>query len=434
MRVRRMMRSGKGQVNVVMLKPFSDLARAVPLDGVAAAFRQFAARGKALAGDAAAKGKALPLRDYVPEMKPFSTLERALTLGGVAPAFLLGCGVHVEHRERIVLPPPDYSYLSGGQSAPAAAPAPTAPAPASLKSSVAALVGGFQGTVGVAVTSVDEGWTVSANGDRKLPQQSVSKLWVAMTILDLRDQGRLTLDDKITITKADLTLFHQPVAALIKDDAGYTATVGEIMRRAMQMSDNTCNDKLLRLAGGPQAVRDFIARKGLGSIRFGPGERDLQSATAGLKWKPEYSMGNAFAQARAQLAPGVRLAAFEAYVADPPDGAAPEAIAQALARLKRGELLSPSSTAWLIATMEEAKTGKARVRGAVPAGWSYGHKTGTGQDLRGRTAGYNDVGILTAPNGKSYAIAVMIGDTPRPIPDRQQLMQAVAAAIVASHG
>ncbi|RYD84966.1 MAG: serine hydrolase, partial [Sphingomonadales bacterium] len=69
-----------------------------------------------------------------------------------------------------------------------------------------------------------------------------------------------------------------------------------------------------------------------------------------------------------------------------------------------------------------------------PIGWTYGHKTGTGQDLSGRTAGFNDVGILTAPDGRGYAVAVMIGDTTRPVRERQLLMQQVAAAIVANHG
>jgi beta-lactamase class A len=38
-----------------------------------------------------------------------------------------------------------------------------------------------------------------------------------------------------------------------------------------------------------------------------------------------------------------------------------------------------------------------------------------------------------APDGRSYAVAVMIGDTPRPIPTRQALMQAVVMAVIASH-
>ena len=309
----------------------------------------------------------------------------------------------------------------------------TRPAPAGLAGAIDLMGRMFQGKVGIAVQSVEDGWTVESNGDTRLPQQSVSKLWVALTVLDQRDAGRLRLDDPVTITRADLTVFHQPIAALVKGE-GYQTTVGDLLTRAMTMSDNTANDRLLHYVGGPSAVRDMIRRKGLGNIRFGPGERLLQAGTAGLDWRPEYSTGNAFTLARSKLSPVTRLSAFEAYVADPPDGAAPAAIAGALAKLKKGQILSPGSTSWLISTMESSKTGKQRLRGAVPDGWTFGHKTGTGQDLGGRTAGYNDVGLLTAPDGRSYAVAVMIGDTPRPIWERQQLMQSVIHAVVSTHG
>lgn len=364
----------------------------------------------------------------------FSKLERALTVAGLGPAMLLGCAVHENTQLAAYLPAPSYSVLVPFPAAVAAPARPRVPAPVELVTSLDGITRNFNGLVGVAVTSIDDGWTASnVTASRPLPQQSVSKLWVAMAVLDAVDRGVIRLDDPLTITRADFTLFHQPVAYLVKGNVGYTSTVGEIMRRAMQMSDNTCNDKLLHLVGGPQAVRDFIARKQLGTIRFGPGEKLLQAGTAGLEWKPEYSMGNAFAVARSRLSPDVRRAAYEAYVKNPPDGAAASSIADALARLHRGELLSADSTAWLLATMGGAKTGKARVRGAVPPGWLYGHKTGTGQDLGGRTAGFNDVGILTAPDGRSYAVAVMIGDTSRPVRERQLLMQAVASAIVAHH-
>jgi beta-lactamase class A len=352
-------------------------------------------------------------------------------------AALCACG-HDTSRHLAIIPPasrapapPAYQLVI---PVPPPAPRPVAPprAPDALIANVAALGRNFQGRVGIAVRSIDQGWTVTSNGAARLPQQSVSKLWVAMTVLDYRDRGRLTLDDPVTLTKADFTLFHQPVAALVKDD-GYHTTIGELLRRALTMSDNTCNDRLLRYVGGPAAVRDFIRRKGLGDIRFGPGEKLLQSATAGLEWKPEFAFGNAFSRARARLSQTARIEAFERYVADPPDGAAPVAIADALAKLKLGQLLSKSSTDYLIGTMESSKTGRQRMHGAVPAGWNFGHKTGTGQDLSGRTAGYNDVGLLMAPDGRSYAVAVMIGDTPRAIPERQALMQAVVTAVVASH-
>ncbi len=356
---------------------------------------------------------------------------RTLACTGIAMIALAGCQSTRTPPVAVAAQPPFVGYRVS-MAVPPPAPRP-ALAPAGLVSVVNALQRDFNGTVGIAIHSIDRGWNVAVNGDRRLPQQSVSKLWVAMTVLDFRDSGRLTLDDEVTVTREDLTLFHQPIAAMIKGD-GYKTSVGELMQRALTMSDNTANDRLLRFVGGPEAVRNFIRRKALGDIRFGPGERLLQSKTAGLDWRPEYAFGSAFTRARARLSVSTRLEAFEGYITDPPDGAAPNAIAGALSKLKQGQLLSPDSTRYLIATMESSKTGKQRLRGAVPGGWTFGHKTGTGQDLAGRTAGYNDVGILIAPDGRSYTLAVMIGDTPQPIAVRQALMQSVVAAVVAFHG
>ncbi|TKW74759.1 MAG: serine hydrolase [Staphylococcus hominis] len=329
-------------------------------------------------------------------------------------------------------PPPAATSATVRMPVPPAVPR-IATAPEPVVTGIRSLVADFDGLVGVAVRSVQDGWTASANGDRLMPQQSVSKLWVAMTVLDTIDRGRATLDSPVSITWDDLTLFHQPIAALVKRDRPYETTVRELLGRALTQSDNTANDRLLRFVGGPAAVRAFIERNALGSIRFGPGERLLQSRTAGLEWNQNYAYGRAFYQARSALPVTTRSDAYRRYIADPPDGASASAIAHALSQLKRGRLLSPGSTAYLISTMESSRTGKQRLRGAVPPGWRFGHKTGTGQDLQGRTAGYNDVGLLTAPDGKSYAIAVMIGDTGRPIPARQQLMQAVVATVVANH-
>lgn len=306
-----------------------------------------------------------------------------------------------------------------------------APSPA-LVSVIRNLGQSFNGHVGIAVRRVGADWTVAYNGNQLFPQQSVSKLWVTMTFLDAVDRGKLRLADTTTITPKDLTLFHQPSAALV-GTSGWTTSYSNLMDRAMTRSDNTCNDALLRAVGGPEAVRGYLARRFISNIRFGPGERLLQSATAGLDWRQDYSIGRNFYAARAKLPMAVRKKALDNYLANPPDGAAPASIVQALAKLKQGDMLSPSSTRTLLAIMSEAKTGPQRVKGGVPAGWSYLHKTGTGQDLPPRSTGYNDIGIMTAPDGTSYAVAVMIGSTTEPIPVRWQLMQAVAKAVAANH-
>ncbi|THD36291.1 MAG: class A beta-lactamase [Sphingomonas sp.] len=352
--------------------------------------------------------------------------------GAMAGLAIAGCASDSRSSRVARVAPPPVVYAAPRPIVQPLPPVRNVAAPEALVALVQSLTRDFGGKVGIAVKSLDDDWMATSNGDLKLPQQSVSKLWVAMTVLDARDQGKLTLDDPITVRREDLTLFHQPIAALVKD-AGYTTTVGELLQRALTQSDNTANDRLLQFVGGPTAVRAFLAKKAIADIRFGPGERALQSLTAGLDWKPEYSRGNAFELARSRIPASTRMDAFERYIADPVDGAAPRAIATALARLKRGELLSPSSTQYLIGTMESSRTGKQRMRGAVPEGWTFGHKTGTGQNFGGRTAGYNDVGFLIAPNGKAFTIAVMIGDTDKTIAERQALMQAVVLGVVTNY-
>lgn len=308
----------------------------------------------------------------------------------------------------------------------------TAPAPVALQQEITRLGSSFNGNVAIAVRRVEGDWEASYNGAALMPQQSVSKLWVAMTLLDNVDRGKLTLNDPVTIRREDLTLFHQPLADMVRGD-GYTTTFADLVTRALTQSDNTANDSVLRRVGGPEAVRGFLARRFISSIRFGPGERVMQSMTAGLSWNQSLSSGRAFYAARDRLPLSVREAALDSYLANPPDGASASAIAETLARLKRGEILSAPSTAYLLETMHEAKTGPQRIKGGVPADWSYAHKTGTGQILGARATGFNDVGVMTAPDGTSYAIAVMIGSTSVSIPERWALMQGVARAVVAQH-
>jgi len=305
-------------------------------------------------------------------------------------------------------------------------------APTYLANRVDELGKGFNGRVGIAVRSVNEGWSTSWNGNELSPQQSVSKLWVAITALDAVDRGRVRLDEQVSMTRSDLTLFHQPIASKILG-GGTTITLGELMFQALTKSDNTCNDKLMRSVGGPEAVRSMIRSKGLGAIRFYEGERSLQSRIAGLTWSPSYSIGNAFYEARNALPMAIRKAAFDRYVEDPYDGASANAIVDALAALKRGELLSPSSTARLLTIMSQTSTGKNRLRGGLKPGWSLSHKTGTGQILGSTQAGYNDIGILTAPDGRSYSVAVMIKKTSVPLPVRMTLMNNVVRATIVQH-
>ncbi|MGI8706090.1 MAG: class A beta-lactamase [Sphingomicrobium sp.] len=317
--------------------------------------------------------------------------------------------------------------------APRAAVPAASQAPAHLRSRINALGRQFDGRVGIAVKSVDDGWTAGWKADELYPQQSVSKIWVAIAALDAVDKGRVSLDDRVTITKTDLTLFHQPIRSKVLGNGRHTTTLGELLHEALTKSDNTANDKLMRSIGGPETVRRTIADKKLGAIRFYDGERSLQSRIAGLTWTQSYSIGRAFYEARNALPKAVRRAAFNRYVEDPYDGATASAIVNALAKLKKGELLSPESTARLLRIIGNTRTGPNRLKGGLSAGWTLGHKTGTGQVFGPVQAGYNDIGILTAPDGRSYSVAVMIKTTSTPLPTRMKLMNNVVKAVIEQH-
>jgi beta-lactamase class A len=310
--------------------------------------------------------------------------------------------------------------------------APLAP-PADLARRIDQLGGGFDGQVGIAVQSVERGWRTGWKETELYPQQSVSKFFVALTAMDAVDRGKLTLTGPVTLTRSDLTLFNQPIAQRVLKGGTYTTTVEALLVDAITKSDNTANDKLMRVAGGPAAVRRFIEDRKLGAIRFYDGERALQSRIAGISWRQDLSVGNAFIVAREALPMSLRRSLFNRYIDDPYDGASPTAIASTLARLKKGELLFPGSTARLLTIMSDTRTGKNRLRGGLKPGWSLAHKTGTGQILGGVQAGYNDIGVLTAPDGRSYAVAVLIKRTAAPLPARMALMNEVVRSIIAAH-
>ena len=303
-----------------------------------------------------------------------------------------------------------------------------------------ALGTGLEGKVGIAVYDPARGRMVHFNGTDLYPQQSVSKLWVALTALDMADRGTLDLGDTGTVRMGDLAVFHSPIRKDVVAQGSFSTTYADFIQRALTQSDNTANDTVLRRVGGPEAVRKALAGKGFADIRFGPGERPMQSQIAGLEWRQPYALGNTFFEVRKRVPDDVRKAAFDGYVNDPVDGATPVAIAAALAQLKQGELLSAENTARFLGWLGEVKSGPNRLKGGLPEGWSIAHKTGTGQVLDivpqgtpADQAGYNDVGILTAPDGSIYTVAVMIGRTHVPVPERMEMMHGVVRAIAGYH-
>ncbi|MDB5724439.1 MAG: beta-lactamase [Novosphingobium sp.] len=329
------------------------------------------------------------------------------------------------------------TLISGGaRPAQAAAPiyhADCSASPAPLQRTLSGIARAFDGEVGIAVTKAGCEWVTGERTNEFFPQQSVSKLWVSLTVLDAVDRGKMRLDQTISIGPTDLTLFNQPLRAAVLERGRVDQPVLSLMSQALSHSDNTANDRLLWTAGGPEQVRAMLKAKGITGIRFGPGERLLQSHISGLTWRQDFSLGRNFEQARALLPAGLRQNLLDNYIANPMDGATPAGIARTLGRLATGQLLSPDQTAVMMDILSRTHSGPRRLKGGVTPGWTIYHKTGTGQELGRLATGYNDVGILQAPDGAIYGVAVMIRRTTVPIPVRMDMMQSVSRAISQFH-
>jgi beta-lactamase class A len=135
---------------------------------------------------------------------------------------------------------------------------------AALAESIRAIWAGYPDRSGIAIVRSDANWTIEHRGAELFPQQSVSKLWVAITLMEAVDQGRLRLSDPVTVKGSDLVVFSTSMQQLIDDD-GFQTTLGELLERALTKSDNTANDFLMRKVGGPEAIRAMISAKGLGA-------------------------------------------------------------------------------------------------------------------------------------------------------------------------
>lgn len=317
---------------------------------------------------------------------------------------------------------------SAAEPAPVEAAAAQAPNPLQAKLNQAAA--GADGEFGVAVKDLTAGWTASVRGGEPFPQQSVFKLWVAVAVLDAADRGALRLDQPLVLRRADLSLFHQPLSAKVDAD-GYPTTLDELLTYMVVESDNAAADLLIRRLGGAGSIQAVLDRKGVRGVRVDRAERDLQTEISGLRWRPEFVDPAVFNAVRAALPDAVRTKARDAYLSDARDTATPVGTADALAALAAGRLLSPPSTRKLLGLMRATSTGPERLKAGLGPGWTLAHRTGTGSSWQGVTVATNNIGLLFAPDGRTYAVAVFLKRSRRSAQAREALIADVARAVVA---
>jgi len=267
---------------------------------------------------------------------------------------------------------------------------------ASLRQEIQQIVSAKNAVVGVSIVGNNGKDTLSLNGDRHFPLQSVFKFHIALAFLSQIDQGKFSLDQKIKIDKKDLAPnLYSPIRD--KYPNGVTLAISEILAYTVSESDNVGCDLLLSLIGGPQAVEDYLTKNNCQDISI-----KINEAVQQANWDLQFQNWTT-PKAASEL-----LAKF--YSNSPP-------------------LLSQKSYDLIWKLMKETETGKKRLKGQLPENTLVAHKTGSsGTNKDGLTAAVNDIGIVFLPNGKHFFISVFVTNSQEDASGNEKMIADIAKA------
>lgn len=285
----------------------------------------------------------------------------------------------------------------------------------------------------VAVQNLEGGEMWAWNGDKAFPMQSVFKAPLAAAVLAEVDLGHVSLDETITLTEADISPAHSPVADAWPQVATYT--VRDLLERTVSDSDNTAADVLMRRIGGPGAVTAWMRSRGIKEIRIDRYERELQPEMFGMaSFRVAWKGWPAFEAARNSVPESVRRAATARYLADPRDTITASGALTFLRMLTLGELVSKQNTALLLKMMGETRFGPNRLADGLPRDATLAHKSGASASDLGLTAVVNDIGIVTLRDGRQYAVVVFLSATPQDEAEQARIFADVMRVIVKAAG
>ena len=256
------------------------------------------------------------------------------------------------------------------------------------------------GTVGAAVLDLRSGQLVSLHGDERFPLASVCKLPIAVHILAMVDEGKLSRSASIEVVKRDVTLNVSEVGH--RWPAQRRFPLDELLLLMVSKSDNTAVETLYRIGGGEAAITARLRGWRLDGIRIDRSERECGKDASD---------------------------SMRRFIADPRDTGTPEGTVRLLQRLFHGDLLSASSTARLAEILEATTTGAGRIKGLLPTGVVVAHKTGTTGTAGRLNGSTNDVGVITLPKGAGQlALAVYLKGSTRDLPAREMAIARIAKA------
>jgi beta-lactamase class A len=244
-----------------------------------------------------------------------------------------------------------------------------------------------RGRIGVAALDTSTGECVGHRAGERFALCSTFKLVLVASVLSQVDRGEESLSRRVAYDEPDL-LDYAPVT---KERAREGAmTVEDLCAAAVEVSDNTAANLLLRETGGPEALTRFLRALGDRVTRLDRNEPSLNSNLPG----------------------------------DKRDTTSPAAMVETMRKLLMGDALSPESRRLLLKWMVACKTGGDRLRAGIPPAWRAGDKTGSGAN-----GAANDIAILWPPGRPPILAAVYFTGSPLPAKDRDAVLARIGRII-----
>jgi beta-lactamase class A len=229
------------------------------------------------------------------------------------------------------------------------------------------------GRLGVFVRDSGTGAELAHRAHERFAMCSTFKFLAAAAVLKKVDAGKARLDQEIAYGAKDL-LDYAPETK--KHVAEGRMRLGDLCAAAIQWSDNTAANLIMKQIGGPAGFTRYARSIGDKVTRLDRNEPTLNTAIPG----------------------------------DPRDTTTPAAIAHTLEIVLTKGVLSAASVRQLEDWMIGDKVADARLRAGLPNDWSIGDKTGTGDN---GTA--NVVAVIRPPNRKPlFAASYLTGSKGTP--------------------
>ena len=266
----------------------------------------------------------------------------------------------------------------------------------SLRQKIQQIISAKNAFVGMSIMSNNGKDTLSVNGDKHFPLQSVFKFHIALVVLSQIDKGKFSLTQEIKINKKDLLpKLYSP----IREDYpnGTTLTIARILEYTVSESDNVGCDILLKLIGGPKVVEAYFTKNNFKNISIKINEEVMQN-----NWDLQFQ-----------------------------NWTTPKAANEVLAAFyyNKKKLLSKKSYEFIWKIMKETATGNNRLKGQLPKQTIVAHKTGSsGANKDGLTAAVNDIGIIFLPNGEHYFISVFVTNSKEDADTNEKIIADISKA------